>query len=90
MRLLRITSKTSRLSVWNDVFDTKPHRVIVDFQDGRQVFGWVEYFSDYCYKPLIYLAQPQWIKKGKYIKTGLDGILITPDQKISFVEFLKD
>lgn len=90
MRFLKITRKTSKISVWNDVFDTKPHRVIVDFLDGGQVFGWVEYFSDYCENPFIYLAQPQWIKKGKFENTGLDGLLITPDQKIRFVEFLKD
>jgi hypothetical protein len=90
MRCLKITRKTSKISVWNDVFYTKSHRVIVDFLDGGQVFGWVEYFSDYSEKPFIYLAQPQWIKKGKFVETGLDGLLITPDQKIRFVEFLKD
>ena len=74
----------------DDVFTEKTHRVIIDFSDGRQIFGWVEHFSDYPDKPLIYLAQPQWIVDSKYIKTGLDGMLITNDQKISFVEFLKN
>lgn len=90
VRWLKITRKTSRLSVWNDVFYTKPRRVIVDFFDGSRVFGWVEYYSDYCENPFIYLAQPQWIKRGKFENTGLDGLLITPDQKIRFIEFLKD
>ena len=89
-RTLKITKKTARLSVWHDTFYEKTSRVILDFADGRRLFGWAEHFSDDPDKPYIYIAQPQWIKGNKYIKTELDGILITPEQKIAFIEFLKD
>jgi len=91
VRWLHITKKTSRLSVWNDAFLDKKPRVIIDFVDRKRVFGWAEHFSDYPDKPYIYLAQPQWIlEDGKYVDTGLDGMLITPEAKIGFVEFLKE
>jgi len=89
-RALRITKRTSRLSVWHDAFYDKRPLVQIDFADGRQLFGWAEHFSDDPDKPYLYIAQPQWIQKGKYIETGLEGILITPEQKISFIEFLKE
>jgi hypothetical protein len=89
-RALKITKKTARLSVWHDTFYEKTPRVILDFADGRRLFGWAEHFSDDPDKPYIYIAQPQWIKGKKYIKTDLNGILITPEQKIAFIEFLKD
>ena len=89
-RVLRVTKKTARLSVWHDTFYEKKPYVILDFVDGRRLFGWAEHFSDDPDKPFLYIAQPQWIEKGKYIKTGLNGILITPEQKIAFIEFLNE
>jgi hypothetical protein len=89
-RIFKITKKTSRLSIWHDIFYDKKPLVIIDFADERRLFGWVEYFSDDPDKPYLYVAQPQWIINDKYTPTGLEGILITPEQKISFIEFLKD
>jgi len=88
-RIFRITNKTSRLSVWHDIFYDKNPLVIIDFADERRLFGWVEHFSDDPDKPYLYIAQPQWIVNDKYIPTGLEGMLITPEQKISYIEFLK-
>lgn len=88
-RVLKLTRKTSRLSIWHDIFYDKKPLVIIDFVDERRLFGWVEYFSDDPDKPYLYVAQPQWVLKDQYVPTGLEGILITPEQKISYIEFLK-
>jgi hypothetical protein len=89
-RVFKITKKTSRLSVWHDIFYDKKPLVIIDFTDNRRLFGWVEHFSDDPDKPYLFVAQPQWVIDDKYIPTGLEGMLITPEEKISFIEFLKD
>lgn len=85
-RFFRITKKTSRLSIWQDILHNKHPLVIIDFTDGRRLFGWIEYFSDEADQPM-YISQPQWISNGKYIPTGLDGMYVTSEQKISFIEF---
>jgi hypothetical protein len=90
-RKLKITKKTSRISVWHDAFYLKTPRVIINFVDGRRLFGWAEHYSDDPDKPFLYISQPQWINNNnKYIDLGLEGMLITPEQKINFIEFLKD
>ena len=90
-RKLKITKKTSRISVWHDAFYLKRPLVVINFADGKRLFGWIEHFSDDPDKPFLYVYQPQWINKnGKYIDLGLEGMLITPEQKINFIEFLKD
>jgi len=89
-RFFKVTKKTARLSVWHDIFYDKKPLVVLDFTDGRRLFGWVEHFSDDPEKPFLYVAKPQWIDGEKYIDTGLEGMLITPEQKISFIEFLRD
>ncbi len=88
-RFFRITKKTARFSVWHDIFYEKKPLVVIDFSDGRRLFGWIEHYSDDPDKPYLYVAQPQWVDGDKYIQTGLEGILITPEQKISYIEFLK-
>lgn len=89
-RVLKITKKTARLSVWHDTFYDKKPMVVLDFSDGRRLFGWVEHYSDDPDKPFLYVAKPQWIDGENYVETGLEGMLITPEQKISFIEFLKE
>ena len=90
-RWLKITKKTSRLSVWNDAFYDKKARVFINFLDEKRLFGWVEHFSDYPDKPFLYVTHPQWVKGEEYLPLeGVEGILITPEQKIAYLEFLKD
>jgi len=89
VRWLKISRKTARASVWFDVFyDIKKH-VIIDFENGRRVYGWPMYYSDDPEKPYIYLYQPYWVQENKFVSTGLVGLFITPEQKIEFIEFLE-
>jgi hypothetical protein len=87
-RLLKLTSKTSRMSVWNDAFQNSNKYVIIVFSNGRRVYGWPLFYSDEPNEQYIYLYRPYWIIKNKFIDAKVDGILITPEQKIEFIEFL--
>jgi hypothetical protein len=95
-RKLLITRRTARTSVWFDVFyDIKKH-IIINFENGRRIFGWPMYYSNDPEKQYIFLHQPAWIvkdaKKGeeKYVDLAIEGILITPEQRIESIEFLQD
>jgi len=95
-RMLRITKKTARSSVWFDVFyDIRAH-VIINFADGRRIFGWPMYYSNDPEQPYVFLYNPAWIvddpetKEQKFVHLDEIGILITPKEEIESIEFLKD
>lgn len=95
-RWLRITRRTARKSVWFDVFCDKQVHIIVNFDNGRRIYGWPMYYSDDPDSPYIFLHKPAWIeedengKGSKWIDIDIEGILITPEQKIESIEFLKE
>jgi len=97
MRLARrfsLTRKTARNSVWHDIFCDKKTHVIINFADGRRLYGWPEYYSNDPKHQYIYLCRPAWIlfnektEKSSYVDLDINGILITPEQKIESIEFL--
>jgi hypothetical protein len=89
-RALRITRRTGKSSVWFDAFHKHPTDVVIDFADGRRLFGWPTFYSDDPSTPYIYLERPHWIVKSRFVDAGVSGILITPEEKIEFISFLKD
>ena len=89
-RWLKVTDRTSRTNVWFDVFtDIKSH-VIINFEDGRRLYGWPEYYSDDPNEKSLFLCQAAWIDDDNNL-LYLDnrGILITPNEKIDTIEFVK-
>ena len=96
-RKLGVSEQTARRSVWLDVFlDVKGH-IIINFEDGRRIYGWPHYYSDNPDKPYIFLLKPAWIEEDeenqedKYIDLdGVEGILVTPEERIESIYFLKE
>jgi hypothetical protein len=94
-RRLYISKRTARESIWLDVFWDIDEYIIINFENGRRIFGWPMYFSQSPDKPYIFLTKPAWIvedeekRESKYIQLEVEGILITPEQKIETIEFLK-
>ena len=89
-RKLRISTRTSRSSVWFDVFCDQKKHVIIDFENGRRLYGWPMYYSDTPEQPYVFIHRPCWIQDDKFVDTGLLGMLITPAQKIEAIEFLDE
>ncbi len=93
-RKIHITKRTSRESVWYDVFYDHNNLIVVNFLDGRRLCGYPLHYSDNPEHPYLYLKKPAWIttnenKELKYLGIDQDdGILITPEQKITYIEFL--
>ena len=90
-RKLQITRKTARSSVWFDVlYDIRRH-IIINFENGRRIYGWPMYYSNDPKNPYIFLFKPAWIQGENFVSLDdLEGILITPEQKIESIEFLKN
>ena len=90
-RRLKVTDRTSRTNVWFDVFTDIKSYIIVNFEDGRRLYGWPKYFSDDPNDKSLFLCHAAWIKDdGELIKLDNRGILITPNEKIDTIEFIKE
>lgn len=97
LRFLHISQRTSRESTWLDTFLDYQRYIIINFTDGRRIMGWPRYYSDDPEEQYIYLYKPALIIRNettkkdeyKYLDTA-EGILITPEQKIESIVFLKD
>ena len=87
-RKLRITRKTARTSVWFDVFSDLNKYIIINFENGRRIYGWPMYYSSKPENPYIFLFKPAWIQEDEFVDLNIEGILITPEQKIESIEFL--
>lgn len=89
-RLFRLTQRTTRSSVWGDVFHELAYYVQVQFTDGRRVIGWPRYYSDTPEESTIFLENAAWISPdGKTTDIAGPGILITKSMQIETILFLK-
>ncbi len=90
-RWLKVTDRTSRTNIWFDIFTDIKSYVVINFEDGRRLFGWPEYFSDDPEDKSLFLCHAAWIDSDGNL-TWLDnrGILITPNEKIDTIQFTEE
>ena len=89
-RKLRLTQRTTRSSVWSDVFHDWSYYVQVQFADGRKIIGWPRHYSDTPEESALFLENAAWIgQDGKPIDVPGPGILITRNMPIESIMFLK-
>jgi hypothetical protein len=88
LRRWKVTEKTSRQTLWEDVFTDQKRYVIVNLSDGRRVFGWPAYFSSTPEEGCIYLQNAAWIVDGKYIDLPIHGLFLVEHDNIDSIEFL--
>ncbi|MBN2240523.1 MAG: hypothetical protein JW712_12185 [Dehalococcoidales bacterium] len=96
LRWLRVTGKTGQQSVWLDLFLNNKKSIVVNFEDGRRILGFPQYYSDDPADPYLYLYNPSWIvyNENQNIDeiieiSEMEGILITPQEKIESIMFVK-
>jgi hypothetical protein len=90
LRRLGITARTSRSSVWNDVFNDQAGRyVVVHLNDGRRLQGWPHYFADSPEDGQLYISDPAWLRDDNAIEpiTNVHGVFIIAKGMIELVEF---
>jgi|CZKF01.1.fsa_nt_gi hypothetical protein len=90
---IRLTERTTRNSIWNDVFETeaiKGQPLQVELADGRSVLGNLLYYSDVAEDASMYLTQASWVDAaGNPIAIPGSGILLTKSSGIRSVSLLK-
>lgn len=85
---LGVTRRTGRASVWLDVFVEQRRCVIVDFKDGRRLFGWPEFYSDDINEGMLFLSSAAWLDDdGQYIPLMMRGFLIVDRTSIHSIMF---
>lgn len=89
-RSLKFTERTSRPTIWNDVFYGNSGFVQVQFQDGRRILGEILFFSDTPEEASLFLGQAAWVGTDN-ATTDIPGpgILITKNMPIESIMFLK-
>ena len=90
VRWLRLTRRTGRADVWQDVFsDLRGNWLLVHTDDGRRVLGWAQYYSDAGTTPSLFLRQAHWVRDdGTRESVDGEGLLVTEATRIRYVEFL--
>jgi hypothetical protein len=89
LRKLRFTQRTARSSVWSDVFHNPTGYVQVELADGRNVLGWLKYYSDTPEESSLYLEDAAWIGPGNTkVPVKGPGILLTKQSGIRTIMFL--
>ena len=88
-RTMGVTERTARLSIWNDTFQEIGGFVQVGFKDGKQLVGWVRYYSDDGSDCSIFLESAAWVLEDNS-QEAIDGpgILLTKESAIETVSFL--
>ena len=74
--------------MWLDVFIEHRRFIIIQFTDGRRLYGWPELYSDDVNEGLLYLTYPQWIDDdGQYVPLKVSGFLIVDRSSIKSIMF---
>ena len=87
LNALNVTTKTSKISTWLDVFGERRTYVIINFKDGRQLYGWPMYYSSTYLEGQLYIHNPKWIENNKYIHLDIHGMLVL-NEDIESIYFL--
>jgi hypothetical protein len=97
LRKLNITERTSRSSIWNDVFQGIQQKknpalgsiVQVELADGRSLLGVVRFYSDTAEECSIFLSRARWIgDDNATVEIPGPGILLTKNANIMSISFL--
>lgn len=92
LRLLRkwkLTERTSRESVWNDVFSNLEGTAQVGLHDGRNLIGWIGRYSDSGKERSLFIERASWVSEdGSLVEIDGEGILLTDKAEIEYVMFL--
>lgn len=91
LKWLKLTERTTRSSIWNDILESEVRDgqfVQVELQDGRSVAGLLMYYSDVAEDSSLYLASAAWVTQVTQIPIPGPGILLTKASGIRSVSLL--
>jgi len=94
LRKIHFTTRTTRRSVWNDIFEGQANDnqiVQVELDGNRSLIGILSYWSDTADENSIYVEQARWVSAdGTEIAVPGTGVLLTRESKIKSISLLDD
>jgi hypothetical protein len=91
-RKLKLTERTTRRSIWNDIFqrEAKAIQVVqVELGDARSILGLLTYYSDSADDCSVYIEQAMWVEtSGAKTPIPGPGILLTKNANIKSISLL--
>jgi hypothetical protein len=91
-RLFRLSERTTRNSIWNDIFESEAidgQPIQVEMTDGMSVLGNLLYYSDVAEDASLYLTEASWVDaNGNTTSIPGPGILLTKLSGIRSVSLL--
>ena len=93
-RHLKITERTARRSIWNDIFQGEASNnqlVQIELEGNRSLMGVLTYYSDAAEDRSLFIEQARWIATDGTIEIvpGL-GVLLTKSSNIKSISFLDE
>jgi Family of unknown function (DUF6338) len=93
-RKFKITERTARRSIWNDIFQGEASNnqlVQVELEGNRSLMGVLTYYSDVAEDCSLFVEQARWIAADGTIEVvpGL-GVLLTKSSNIKSISFLDE
>jgi len=93
-RRLKVTERTARRSIWNDIFQGEASNnqlVQVELEGNRSLMGVLTYYSDAAEDCSLFVEQARWIAADGTIEVvpGL-GVLLTKSSNIKSISFLDE
>ncbi len=92
-RLSKLTQRTTRHSIWNDIFEqvaTKDQIVQVELDGDRSVIGVLGYYSDDADDCSLFISQAAWVDESvSETEIPGSGILLTKNSGIRSISLLE-
>jgi hypothetical protein len=84
-----LTQRSSRSTVWNDIFHVLRGTVQIELKDGRMVRGWLRCYSDEAEDSSFFLEAVSWVgEDGTLYPANGPGTLFTREAGVQFIAFL--
>ena len=89
LRAIRVTKKTSRESLWLDIFtDLGQRPVVANLKNGKRIRGWPLYYSSRSGERGLYLYRPAYLDPGGGVrKLPIHGLFLVEKDCIRSIEF---
>jgi hypothetical protein len=94
-RLLRrtgLTTRTTRRSVWNDIFESEAgneQAVQVELENNRSLIGVLAYWSDSADDGSLYIVKAKWVSQdGTETPVHGPGVLLTKESNVKSISLL--
>lgn len=89
LRRKGFSKRSAHPSEWCIVFAMDPTYIVVEFKDGRRLYGWPAVWPSNSEKGHLYLTEPSWIHGEEPVALATNHGVLVQVTDIAHVEFMK-